>query len=193
MAGPAITIRYDDREVQKLISGVADRMGNAQPATKAMGEIVRTSVLRNFEKGGRPGKWTPLAPSTLKRKKSNKILMERGLGGGLAGSISYSAAPDKVVIGTNKVYAAVHHFGGKIRHPARDRILHFKAFKRGPRKGKTRFSKAGKATYGMKASGKAYSINIPARPYMVIQDEDWTEIKATLRDYIIMDKNISGR
>jgi phage virion morphogenesis protein len=34
-------------------------------------------------------------------------------------------------------------------------------------------------------AGKGRKTEIPARPYMMIQDEDWTEIKAVLNDFII--------
>ena len=45
-----------------------------------------------------------------------------------------------------------------IRHPARERILHFKKFVKGKKKGKIQFAKETKATYGMKRQGKAYNI-----------------------------------
>jgi phage gpG-like protein len=34
-------------------------------------------------------------------------------------------------------------------------------------------------------AGKGRKVKIPARPYMMIQDEDWAEIKAALNDFII--------
>lgn len=37
---------------------------------------------------------------------------------------------------------------------------------------------------GMAGWGK--KVKIPARPYMMIQDEDWAEIKAALSEYIIV-------
>lgn len=38
--------------------------------------------------------------------------------------------------------------------------------------------------FGGKA-GRGHKVNIPARPYLMVQDEDWTEIKAALMDHIM--------
>jgi len=56
----------------------------------------------------------------------------------------------KVVISANKIYAAIHHFGGK--------------------------------------AGRGKKVTIPARPYMMVQDEDWREMEAALGDFIIQGK-----
>lgn len=147
MGGVGISIKTDDREVKKLLGGVLKRLGNSGPAMKILGAIVRTSVVRNFEKGGRPTKWQPLSPETLKKKKGTAILREQGMAGGLMGAVNFQAFNSKAVVGANKVYAAIHHFGGK--------------------------------------AGRGRKVTIPARPYMMIQDEDWVEMKAALGDYII--------
>lgn len=143
-SGVTIQIKVDDKELKSLFQGVVARMDNLTPALKIIGEIVRTSVVRNFEKSGRPKKWKKLTPYTLARKKGTKILIEQGMAGGLMGSISYKAMTDRVRIGTNKKYAAIHQFGG--------------------------------------FNGRS---KIPARPYLMVQDEDWPEINAELKDYIV--------
>lgn len=143
---------YDDKDLQDLLARVKGRIGNLQPACEVIGEVVQTSILRNFEEGGWPKAWQDLKDSTKKqRAKKNKwpgqILVMSGARSGLLGSISYDAMPDKVVLVANKPYAAIHHFGGQ--------------------------------------AGKGLKTTIPARPYMMIQDEDWAEIKAALNDFII--------
>jgi len=150
MGGVAVSIKVDDKEVRKLLSGILKRIGNPGPAMKILGAIARTSIIRNFEKGGRPTKWTALSPETLKRKKGTAILREQGMAGGLMGSVNYKPFNDKVVVSANKIYAAIHHFGGK--------------------------------------AGRGRKVTIPARPYMMVQDEDWVEMKAALGDYIVLGK-----
>jgi len=147
MGGVAVSIKVDDREVRKLLGGLLKRMGNSAPAMKILGAIARTSIVRNFEKGGRPTKWQALSPETLKTKKGTAILRGQGMAGGLMGSVNYKPFSDKVVISANKIYAAIHHFGGK--------------------------------------AGRGRKVTIPARPFMMVQDEDWVEMKAALGDYII--------
>ena len=142
---------YDDHEFQELAQGVVARAGNLQPAHEIVGEIVHASIMRNFEKGGRPTAWTDLADST-KAQRTRKgtwpgqILVNSGVRGGLMGAVTYDAGPNRVVFLGNKPYAAIQHFGG----PA----------------------------------GKGRKVQIPARPYFMIQDEDWDEIKAAINLFI---------
>jgi len=150
MGGVAVSVKIDDKKVRALLTGVLKRMGNPAPAMKIIGAIVRTSIVRNFEKGGRPTKWQALSPETLKKKKGSAILREQGMAGGLMGSVNYKPYSNKVVISANKVYAAIHHFGGK--------------------------------------AGRGRKVTIPARPYMMVQYEDWREIEAMLDDFIIRGK-----
>ena len=147
MGGVAVSIKVDDKEVRKMLSGILKRIGNPGPAMKILGAIVRTSIVRNFEKGGRPEKWQALSPETLKKKKGTAILREQD---GLMGSVNYKPFNDKVVISANKIYAAIHHFGGK--------------------------------------AGRGKKVTIPALPYMMVQDEDWVEMKAALGDFIVRGK-----
>lgn len=150
MAG--VSIKVDDSEVKKKIGGILKRMGNAEPAMRIIGETALESIQRNFEVGGRPKEWKRLAPSTRKARRRagkwpGKILMVRGAGGGLFGSISYNAYSDKVVMVANKIYAAIHHYGGK--------------------------------------AGRGHKVKIPARPFMMVQDEDWREMKEELSQFIL--------
>jgi len=83
---------------------------NLRPAMGLVGEIVYNSILDNFKSGGRPSRWKPLAPATIKQRiKIHKwpglILVRRGMSGGLMGSISYRPSAKKVVLSANKEYA----------------------------------------------------------------------------------------
>jgi len=147
VAGVSIKVDIDDREVEELLSRLRERVEDLTPVMKIIGETVRTSVVRNFEKGGRPDAWQPLAPATLKgEKRGAGILRRRGFAGGLLGSINSKAYKDRAVVGTNKVYGAIHQFGGK--------------------------------------AGRGHKVTIPARPFLMVQDEDWDEIKEALAGYI---------
>ena len=147
MGGVAVSVKVDDKEVRKLLGGLLKRLGNSTPAMRIIGAIARTSIVRNFEKGGRPTEWTELSLKTLKTKKGTAILRETD---GLMGAVDYKPFNDKVVIFAKKKYAAIHHFGGK--------------------------------------AGRGRKVTIPARPYMMVQDEDWVEMKAALGDFIIQGK-----
>lgn len=67
---------------------------------------------------------------------------------------------NEAAVGTNKRYAAIHQFGGEILIPSRDRIMNFKKFRSGKRKGKVRFAKEKDANFSQKVLGKSYTIHM---------------------------------
>jgi len=188
MAGISLDITIKDQRIKRLLGGIQRRMGDLTPAMKIIGQIIRTSIVRNFEKGGRPAKWTPLSPATKARRKGRKILMDQGMGGGLAGSIHARADKDSVTIGTNKIYAAVHQFGadkGSFGTVEAKIKMHMRkitqAFGRPVKSRKVvvrTHTRKTKLPWG----------NIPARPFIMVQPEDWDEIRESLSDFIMTGK-----
>lgn len=149
MAGAFITVDIKgDKEFIAYLDRIAQRAGSAKPAFEIAGQVIATSIRKTFIAQGRPEKWTPLSPRTLasKNKRGSKILINRGMAGGLMGSIHSDPSDVNVRIGTDKVYGAIHQFGGK--------------------------------------AGRGLKVNIPQREYLVIQDEDWTAIKAAFERYL---------
>lgn len=183
MAEENFRIEIDDADLQAKLRRLDERMTNMTPFFQEVGEIIRTSVVKNFEEGGRyrsPGdwrggsrKWRPLSSVTLfgqteglggKRRKGGGFFKksgglskrgERRLGGkkilidsgALLNSINWQADRQGVEIGTNRVYAAIHQFGGK--------------------------------------AGRGHKVTIPARPYLVVQEEDLDQINDVLEDYLL--------
>ena len=126
MAEP-IQIKIDDVKLQEILKKLISKVQNLRPLMKNISGIMMDSVEENFEKEGRPDKWQELAKSTIKqrRKKGHwpgRILQVRGE---LASSITSYYDSDSAVVGTNKVYATIHQFGGdagrgkKVKIPAR--------------------------------------------------------------------------
>jgi phage virion morphogenesis protein len=177
----SIEIRIADDELKNYLRELSRRMGSLKPVMALIGEIVNESIQTNFEVGGRP-EWAPLSPVTIaNRKKLNKwpgqILVRSGVRGGLMGSVSYKPMDDKVVIGTNKVYAKVHQFGAK-KGQFGQKTVHIPAHER-----------SGKGTKRHKVRAHTRTMNIPwgdipARPFLMIQDNDWIKIKTKLENYI---------
>jgi phage virion morphogenesis protein len=167
---PIIEIKVEDQKVKDLLKGMQDRGENLTPVMKLIGETVRRSVEKNFDEEGRP-------PWRLSRRAlytDDKTLTHTGR---LRKSITYAAFNDRVEIGTNVRYAAVHQFGysGTV------------SVGQHTRKVKTRDIKEGKKTIA-KGIGVVRShqrkMNIPARPFLMVQDEDWQEIRDAILDYI---------
>jgi phage gpG-like protein len=81
-------------------------------------------------------------------------------------------------MGSNLEYARIHQFGGTIKTKARSEIFIRTKYKSGAKKGQ--FKKLSK-DMSKRKMGQGYtygdgSIDIPARPYLVLQDEDVIQI-----------------
>lgn len=157
-----------------MLRELADRAMNLSAPLAACGEIMLTSIDRNFEAQGRYGaagdvrggtnKWQPLARATIisrlggnraftksgglskpaQRKLGGlKILQQRGT---LAASFTKQISGNTLTIGSNRVYAAIHHYGGQ--------------------------------------AGRGKKVFIPARPFLVVQDEDVENMIGVLRRYL---------
>ena len=179
MSGAAITVKVDDKKVSELLEQIRKKLGDLTSANKIIGSTVRASVIRNFEKSGRPEKWAKHSKLTEDRRgKGAKILMAQGFAGGLAASINYQADKDSAKIGTNKIYGAVHQFGAKKGS--------FGSFAIGIRE-HVRKLKAGGSSR-VQAHTRKVKLpwgDIPARPFLMVQKQDWDEIKAALGDFFL--------
>jgi len=148
VAGTTIRIKIDDSQMTSALAAIAKRCGNLLPAMQIIGETVKSSVVENFQDGGRPNGWQQLSPVTLAMKKGGKILIGKGFAGGLMGSIHSEPENNSVMVGTDKKYGAIHQFGGQ--------------------------------------AGRGHKVTIPARPYLMVQDEDWPDITEQLEEYILI-------
>ena len=144
----------------------------------------------NFDKN-----WTALASSTIKQRERKgyvpiNILRRTAGNAGLLGSINSKATSDGVMIGTNKVYAAIHNFGGVINIPARTGTSKWKATKnKKTKKYSYRFAKKKSKLTGRTIEKsydvKAYSIKIPARPFIGYHKDDIADISKAFLDFIV--------
>ncbi|HSA05738.1 MAG TPA: phage virion morphogenesis protein [Candidatus Gastranaerophilales bacterium] len=142
-----IEIKIDDKEIQQYLQKLISKTENLRPIMKNIAGIMMDSIESNFEAEGRP-KWEGLKPATIKQRSKKgyypgKILQMRGE---LAASITNSYDSDSAVVGTNKVYAAIHQFGGK--------------------------------------AGRNKTVEIPARPYLKLGDNEKNEILKRIEDYL---------
>ena len=137
-----IRVEIKDEGVRKMFAELRAAATNMTPLMKVIGEIIRSSVIRNFETGGRPDKWRRHSPKT-RRITGDRVLINTAR---LMKSISAKAYPDRAEIGTNVVYGRIHQLGGM--------------------------------------AGRNRKVRIPARPYLMVQDEDWPEIRSAAARHI---------
>jgi phage gpG-like protein len=173
-------------DANKIVRQIEERVIDLTPALNDIGNMLTTSILRNFEEGGRPS-WVDLKPSTWARKTTTKILVESGMRGGLMGSIGYDLENSgrRLIVGAIQYevpYAAAHQFGlkGRIEQSiaAHTRAAHVRRTKRGP---------VAVKEHQVSAHTRTINQNIPARPFVVIQPEDLIEIEQIIRDFLLQD------
>lgn len=110
-----INIQLDDQELQRYLNRLAEKTSDLRPLMKNIAGILEDSTEENFNQQGRP-KWKELRPSTIKqrsRKRTWPGMILQVSQGGLASSITSYYDNDSAIVGTNKVYAAIHQFGGE--------------------------------------------------------------------------------
>jgi len=164
-----IGIRYKiyDREFRQAIDGLTGRLKNLSKPLRECGLVGLRSISKTFKAGGRPVRWKP---SKRAKMTGGQTLIDTAR---LLRSITMEVKATSVSWGTKLKYAAIHHLGGTI--PARVVLpRRAKALRWIDRQGNVRFAK--------KVHIPAFTM--PAREFLVIQDEDWRVFKRIFADYI---------
>lgn len=142
--------RVDDREVLGSLQRLIALGRNAQPALKEVAALGESATRLRFR--------TQIGPDGLRWKPSLRAMVSGGRtltkDGHLSGSINASAGPDFAEWGVNRIYAAIHQFGGVIR------------------------AKAGALKFALPGGGFAVvkAVTMPARPYLGVNDDDRRDI-----------------
>ena len=147
----------------------------------------RTDERFDREQGPGGAPWAPLAAATRKKKRHPKILTESAR---LRGSFSYRAEPDGLLFGTSVIYAAIHQFGGSIERGAYSSTVRLRTDaggnllrQSGEGKGKNLavFAKdSNKRARSVRYTTEGFTVGIPARQFLGIDDEDGAELEAIL-------------
>lgn len=154
-----------DQATRVLLQGV----DNFLPVAGDIAQLVENSVRRNFREGGRPDRW-PASKRAYDQaaygNASGQTLVDTAR---LMNSIIGMGSSEAVRVGTNVDYAAAHNFGvdEQITQQVREHVRRItQAF--------------GKPIALQEVTVKPHSrkvhMKLPARPFMLIQDEDWADI-----------------
>ncbi len=163
MAGTTIKITVDDKSVQSAFARLVAAGGPVIGAMKNIGEALVASTQARFpeEKDPDGNPWEPLNVLYAKGKKGPGILRESLQ---LQMSIVWQLDGDTLLVGSNKIYAAVQQLGAVIV-PVNAGALHF---------------------WLGDEEVFAQKVVIPARPYLGLSDDDRIEIVAIIEDHIRM-------
>ena len=113
MSDEPIEIKIDNQKVEKALLEIAQKTSNLRPLMKNIAGIMADSTEENFKEEGRP-KWKDLSEKTktVRRKTGHYPGQILQVSGQLAMSITTQYDNESAVIGSNKVYAAIHQLGG---------------------------------------------------------------------------------
>lgn len=197
------TVKVNDKAVQKLFDKMIANGQNLRPVLRSIGRLGVESVKENFDAGGRPKRWKKSARA---KKQGGQTLQDDGK---LKGSITSRVGATKVAIGTTDIRADVHHSGKTIKPRSKKFLTIPTEFAKHKGSGKVKgtardfedtFIKKGKTGKGLwifqnQPDGKILPIfklvkrvKMPARPFMLLQKEDLTEIKKLLTKHIMRRK-----
>ena len=182
-------------QINEVIDGLKNKIIPDRVLMTAIAGHLQASVENNFKTQGAevPGGWAPLKASTLRQKKrkglSSKILEARG---NLERSIQASATDNEAIASTNLIYAKVHQFGAQIFHHPRTREMAFRLDKKGSllkQEGHPNLVMFAKKTHKnalrYTLSQQSYTVNIPARPFMVLTDSFKNKIIDEIKNHIV--------
>nr|WP_321511121.1 phage virion morphogenesis protein [uncultured Celeribacter sp.] len=191
MTGISIKAELRDEAARHDLQDLLGRMEMMRPFYDAVGNTLVASTGDRFkaevDPEGRP--WQSLKPSTIKaRTRKGQLPLtilrsnSRGKSGSsLAGSINYRASDDEVRVGSPVTYAAIHQLGGTIKRKARKGKIYRQKDDAG--NVGNRFVPKNKANHVTEVDIPAYSINIPARPFLGVSRDDQEDILGMARDY----------
>ena len=156
MSGARVELEFDNSQVLAAVRGALDELADPRPLLLDIGEALVNSTRDRFiaQRGPDGQTWKTLSPRYLQTKSPNpgKILQRRG---DLVRQIFPQVEGATLLVGTDRVYGAVHQFG------------------------------ALKGAFGKTRRGAPIPWgDIPARPFLGISDDDAAEIIAIARDHL---------
>lgn len=151
MSGVRLLLTIQSRDLQERLATLAGRLGDLRPVLAALGEDLLAGAQESFDR--------ETAPSGASWEKSRRAKTQGGqtlrLTGRLYASLQTRVGPDRVAVGTNVIYAAVHQFG------------------------------AAQGAFGTSRRGQPLPWgDIPARPYLGVSAVTRAAITETLARYL---------
>lgn len=153
-----IKITLNDTQAITKINQLAQKLQDRRQLYGIFGETLMTQHKNRFDAQTSPdGKKWQATKSWY--KSGGKILHQRGY---LRNTLRYQIKSDHIEFGSNRPYAAIHHFGGVIK-PKRKRLLKL----------------GSNAEFGF-----AKQVKIPARPWLGVSNKDGNVLLKKTENYL---------
>jgi len=161
-----LKISIKDIEMKTALKGLSTRLSQPRKALSECGLVLLRSIAKTFKAGGRPVRWKP----SKRALSGGKTLIDTAR---LLRSITTKVSGKTLAVGTNVKYAAMHQLGGKVAgrtiFPKRAKALRW-------------IDRGGNVRFAKKVTIPAF--DMPARPFLVIQDEDWRVFGKIFKEYL---------
>lgn len=172
MSGTRIELEFDHLQVTRALDAGAAALGEPakilQDLIDPLLRIHRERFKSQVAPDGTP--WAPLSPRYLasKRKNKDKILT---LDGDLVGLLRGQVEGDSLLFGTDRPYGAIQQLGGEIKREERAASVYFRMNERTGEVGR-QFVPKHRSNFAQDVKIGAYTIEIPARPWLGTSDSD---------------------
>lgn len=145
--------------IERALAGLVARFDDIEPLMTGIGVYLEGATIERFDTVTAPdgSSWTP---SIRAKTEGGKTLTDSTQ---LRSSITSDPDSRSVAVGTNKIYAGIHQFGGTIRAKSAAGL---------------RFQLPGGLGFR-----RVMEVEMPARPFLGLSAEDETEILAQIEDY----------
>ncbi|OVZ94865.1 phage virion morphogenesis protein [Yersinia frederiksenii] len=173
----AYKIEFDVTDFERSLGELISKYEHRAPLMRMLAADMEDAVQENFAQQGRP-EWMGWSPRYAKRRGPGQILQRSGR---LASSIVQYSDNDAATVGTNVIYAGIQQSGGKINIPARSQQAYYKQHKDGSVG--NRFVKKSRSNYSEWNTLPAYTINMPARPFLHLTESDVEGMEEKVRDF----------
>lgn len=193
MANPRIEI--NDASLLEGLRRLQGQLRDLTPVMRQLSEIMIAASQKAFERRADPATgaaWTPLSASrqrqrAKKGRSAMNILQDSGL---LVGSIGRPGiygvrqiGPFSALVGTNVPYAAAHQMGATIKREAAPMQVRLRM-----KKGRSQFAgKRHKRVRVLDVVRRAYTIRIPARPFLGVGEADLEKMRKAVAVFLERD------
>lgn len=109
MAGVQLRVDLERQDLSELAARLRRLGGSLRGPLAAAGELLRSQAVEAFETEASPG-GTAWSESGRAAREGGQTLSDTG---DLKNSLDTAVFPDRVEVGSNKVYSAIHQFGGE--------------------------------------------------------------------------------
>lgn len=182
MAG--ITLEWDGRRALDVLNAGSAALGDPSGLLQDIGVLLLNIHRRRFQAQVSPDgtPWQPLSPAYLRRKRKNrdKILT---LDGHLRNLLRYQLDGSELLFGSDRPYAAIHHFGGTIQRQARSSTVYFRQNERTGEVGRE-FVPRRRSNFAQDVQIGPYTIQMPARPWLGTSSQDDDTILQRVERYL---------